>query len=211
MDLLAVDCENCSAEMLKDLLFIKRKRHIIFVVGKGQNEENYIKMCETAECVKCNKSGKNSADFVLVALVTQMLAQNKYKRASIISNDKGFDSAIDYLRSAGFKVNRLNDKVLETNSKISQSKRKKNDVVDETELIPLCGFIAKHLKSGIGYNKFISSYSRVCGKYTNRRVEQLKRADLISVVKTKHTTQVYFSKSKLKSIAHNKNITIDRR
>lgn len=211
MDLLAVDCENCSAEMLKDLLFIKRKRHIIFVVGKGQNEENYIKMCETAECVKCNKSGKNSADFVLVALVTQMLAQNKYKRASIISNDKGFDSAIDYLRSAGFKVNRLNDKVLETNSKISQSKRKKNDVVDETELIPLCGFIAKHLKSGISYNKFISSCNRVCGKYTNRRVEQLKRAGLISVVKTKHTTQVYFSKSKLKSIAHNKNITIDRR
>lgn len=184
MELALIDCENCSIESVKNQI-----KHIIYtdiflVVGALQSETRYRNLGININTIKCNKIHKDAADFVLIAALVKLMMENEYNRATIISNDIGYDSAIEYLKSTGLNVRRCSpDK----------------DIMSKG-LASLCGYIAKNINSGTSFNKVIKTCKRGFSGKTHKMINELAELGLIKIVKVK-TLQVYFSKAKLKEIA----------
>lgn len=105
MKYVIVDCENVSHKVTKGFMSIPNTR-FIFIVGAGQSSSSYNEL-NPYKVVKCPDRGKNAADFVVMSVVTEILAKTEDSMVLILSNDTGFDPAIHYLMLRGFNVGRV--------------------------------------------------------------------------------------------------------
>lgn len=124
MRLIIYDCENCYKENLAKRLSKMQKYEIVFVVGKRQNIK--IKESEAVTILKSDKIAHNHADFIAVTELSRRLHTKKYQSACIISNDKGFDGAINLMREYGFSVNRYGPETFERRYRCALEKTVEN-------------------------------------------------------------------------------------
>lgn len=109
--LMIVDCENCFC---KDIVKVFNK-HPEFsyklILGRDQKIDT-SRLFVPAESLRCETTGHNASDFFLVCVLADALTNKKYRydEAYLLSNDKGFDGAVKYLRGIGYKVIRLGSK-----------------------------------------------------------------------------------------------------
>lgn len=151
MKLMVIDSENClSSDLIKHVDY-KRDWEVILVAGKTQSVT--LNKNSTIKIDRCDIIGHNAADFRIVALTSHKMFTGNYSEAVIVSNDKGFQSAINYMKSQGVKVRRLSSKYIIGKFKISKSE----------ELIPELDKKPKTIinKSGELINKNINHKSLI--------------------------------------------------
>lgn len=112
--LVIVDCENCFNKEIAKIF----NKHIEFdyklIIGKDQKLDT-SRLFIPVEYIRCSTTGHNATDFFLICVLVNILTNKKYSytEAYLVSNDKGFDGAIKYLRGIGFKVQRLGSRYVE--------------------------------------------------------------------------------------------------
>lgn len=141
MKLMVVDAENClSCELIRHIDY-KRNWEVILVAGKTQSFT--LNKNSTIKVDRCDIIGHNAADFRVVALVSHKVFTGNYSEVVIVSNDKGFESAINYMNEQGIKVRRLSSKYVIGRFKITKSeelvpelnKKPKEIINDSGELV----------------------------------------------------------------------------
>lgn len=110
-NVLVVDCENCYGKDTREILKNYKAWTIILVFGKFQ-EVDYSLITGNMQIERSSLTSKNSADFVVVSIAASMLQSKEVEKLCIVSNDKGFDSAVNYLRKNGHNINRYNTEIL---------------------------------------------------------------------------------------------------
>lgn len=183
-----VDCENVEYDVIKDRLHNVINSKIVYIVGRMQHEEKYqeIRTYSQTECVKCNVTSPNAADFILVTTMIQRWENDKFDRIIIISNDHGYDAVVNFLRQQSVQIKRTPPD---------------NFVVPEG-LNYLCAYISKHMKTGMSYEKLESECKGIFGDGVSGMISYLRQMGLIKVRKLK-TYQAFFSASELKKAAFN--------
>lgn len=109
--LVIVDCENCYTKNLVKILNRHKEYHYILIAGPYQKidvSKHFVPMDLIRSKVAC----KNAADF-LVITVAVLNIQEGFDEIYIVSNDKGFDSPILYLRGIGYKIQRIGSAYVE--------------------------------------------------------------------------------------------------
>lgn len=105
-----VDCENVAPKNILPVIKNFKGWRVHLLYGNNQtlsyDEAEIIKTCSFISIGNAYMSGPNAADFVIVATLANELHKRDYQSACIISNDKGYDPAILYLRNQNFCVNR---------------------------------------------------------------------------------------------------------
>lgn len=106
--LIVVDGENIASRgILNDIVSYNSDcgcRNIVIIGSKQKikRESQDIHL----DFIRCSFQDSNCADFVLVSALALELQRGLFDEAVIISRDKGFTGAINYLNSVGFCVRR---------------------------------------------------------------------------------------------------------
>lgn len=188
--IIIVDGENCYGSKLHSKLIRISNADIVVVIGKGQHIKDYNRT--KVKIVEAQSGEKNALDFVIVSVAIDELVRKNYKQAIIVSDDKGYDAAIDYLRLQGHNIRRQK-------SNLKYSRVYLNDNKD-IEFKSLCGFIANNLQSGMREDKVADIvFGRTNMNYFDY-VNLLMKFKYI----TKSKRKIYFEKSELSAIAKNK-------
>lgn len=122
--LFVVDTENCGNNQYEGLAKLTKKDKVVFITSKNSQGLQSRIMNEIINCKAIKESifievgGKNALDFQLVAYLSMQIQKNKKcKEYYIISKDKGYDYAINFLKSQSnsciSRINNFNYKVLE--------------------------------------------------------------------------------------------------
>ena len=97
-----VDGDNHLAEGLKGIDLLSDQDTVLVFYGKGQSEASVRKLCgETAAQVRLLesvRSGKNSIDFQIITELGVLVGRGEAEYAYVISQDKGYESAMSALR-----------------------------------------------------------------------------------------------------------------
>lgn len=185
MNLLIIDCENCSFENIKKQIETIIDTDIIMIVGALQVENKYKCLSDNIETIKSNKVFQNAADFVLISVLSQRLSQHKYKKAIIMSNDRGFDSAVNYLTSIGYNVTR----------------HESANLIMSKGLDTICKFIVDNYKSGASYARIVKAINaEIKGGKTRKLLNELHELGIITIAQSK-VRQIYFSEKRLREIS----------
>lgn len=188
--LIVVDGENCYGSKLHSKLMRMSNVDIIVVIGKGQTVKDYNKT--KVKIVEAQSGENNAIDFVVVSIAIDELTTKGYFSVTIISDDRGYDSAIDYLRLRGYNIRRQ-----KSNLRYSRVYLKGNK---EVEFKSLCGFIANNLNSGMSEGKAVNE---ITGRTYINFYDYI---DLLTKFKyiTRAKRKIYFERSELSAIAKNK-------
>ena len=185
MRLVVIDCENCGDKDIEKVIREGIECEYCFVIGALQSATKYRELCSNADIVQCSKVGHNAADFVLIAVLAERLSTLRYTEAIVVSNDTGYEAAIDYLNIVGYNVKQ---------SSCSGGANIGN-------LRAMCGYIAKYCESGMSYSSMINKLEKQFGSGTIKSIRQLVTLGKIKVHEANKTKQIYFSKENLKEIA----------
>ncbi len=97
-----VDGDNHLSEGLKGIDLLSAQDTVLVFYGKGQSEASVRKLCgETAAQVRLLesvRSGKNSIDFQIITELGVLIGRGEAEYAYVISQDKGYESAMSALR-----------------------------------------------------------------------------------------------------------------
>lgn len=187
MVLLMVDCENCSIDSIEYNMKHLIDTDVVCVVGPSQSEFRYASLGLRLKTIKCQKPGKNSADFVLVADLVTRLATGNYIKAIIMSNDNGYDAAILHLNKLGYDVVRIpSDKEIMS-----------------TGLADFLAYMVKRFKSGAKFASIVTSRPNMKDA-SSKYLYELARLGIIRI-SINDTKQVYFSKDRIKEIVKHHN------
>lgn len=102
-----VDTENVGSVVFKNLNMFTKEDTIILMETPNSMPLRYSTVCKLLKTkakieyqdILDNETGvKNALDFKIVALATEILCTRKKVFITIISEDKGYDSAISYLK-----------------------------------------------------------------------------------------------------------------
>ncbi len=188
--LIVVDGENCYGDKLHDKITKIADADVVVVVGKGQKVKDSNKT--KVKLLEATSGEKNALDFVVVSIAIDKMIKDKYNQAIIVSDDKGYDAAIDYLRIQGHNIIRQKSNL--KSSRVYLDKKK------DSEFKTICGFIANNLCAGINESKL----ANIVGEKTS-----INYFDYVSLLKkfkyiTMSRNKIYFDKNELSAIAKNK-------
>lgn len=107
--LMIFDCENICTKKLNYIIENLKDWDVILYFGNSQRMNNLPKI-DGLEVIQASGTGKNYADFQIVAEFTYKMLHEKYKSGVIVSNDCGFEAAIEKLKKYNFTVNRYSEK-----------------------------------------------------------------------------------------------------
>ena len=105
MKIMLIDGENCYSNELIKRVRNRRDWEVIIVIGRDQTHN--IPDNANIDIERCEIVGHNAADFRIIAELTHKIFTQKYEEAVIVSNDKGFDSAVEYIKKQGIRIRRL--------------------------------------------------------------------------------------------------------
>lgn len=111
--LIILDCENCYNPRIVSIFNKHPEYEYKLVCGEHQKldtSRHFVPM----SIVRTKTHGKNAADFLIVTISALRLA-NSNSSVAIVSDDKGFDSSVLYLRSIGYKIHRFGSRYVENN------------------------------------------------------------------------------------------------
>lgn len=96
---------------------------------------------------KCQCGKVNALDFQIVAMVAVLAKENEEESFTIVSNDTGFDTAIELYREAGIQVKR---RAVQKKAEVSEVEISENKKLSNVQLKELRkkqrGFLAKNCK-----------------------------------------------------------------
>ena len=112
-DVIVIDGENSYSKNFINSLLKYPHNKIIMVVGEHQNVR--IPYNGDISILRCEYTGKNVADFLIMAAMSReiMVNTNENTRFIIVSSDHGFDAAIKYINVIGTKLLRAEVSELE--------------------------------------------------------------------------------------------------
>lgn len=103
-----VDTENVDSSAYRNLTMFKKEDTIIILETSVSKPLRYNVICkllntkakiEYQNVIDTPVGVKNALDFKIVTLATELLSTRKRIFVTIISEDKGYDSAINYLKN----------------------------------------------------------------------------------------------------------------
>lgn len=109
-----IDTENVNADTWCNCLGELRRTDVVVVVytiHSRQIPARFIECIQRSACkfklIEVDSGTKNALDFVLVSYLTERCISAKKSEHVIISSDRGYDAAINHLRSRFFNVRRF--------------------------------------------------------------------------------------------------------
>ena len=105
MKLMLIDGENCYSTRLLSHIAYKKDWEVVLIVRK-----DHILKLLPASGIRVENGldiGRNAEDFHLISMLGIKMAKGNYSEAVIVSNDKGFDAAVKYFNTEGYKVRRV--------------------------------------------------------------------------------------------------------
>lgn len=128
--LMIFDCENICTKKLNYIIENLKDWDVILFFGNGQRMNNLPKT-ESLEVIQASGTGKNYADFQIVTEFTYKMLHEKYKSGVIVSNDCGYEAAIERLKKYKFTVNRYSEKEFIQKFDKTENKQKLTIKIDE--------------------------------------------------------------------------------
>lgn len=126
--LIIVDCENISIKSIKDKLEKESmSTEIVLFLGHNQGISD-IPLGRPVEFLRATGVGKDYLDFQLVTEVTIRAIKKKYDNIIVITNDTGFDAAIERLKLHGINAERM---AITPSTK--QEKKKVKEIIKENK------------------------------------------------------------------------------
>lgn len=187
--LYVIDGENCFGSKLHSKLTRASNADVVVVIGRGQN----IKECNKrkVEIIEAQSGQKNAIDFVVIAVALDRLS-NGYRQIVIVTNDKGYDSAIDYLRGQDYNIIRQTSDL--KNSRVYPDKKK------DSKFKSMCGFIANNMNNGITEHKLIQN---IKARTHINYLDYVNILDKYAYI-TRSKRKIYFNREELSNIAKNR-------
>ena len=194
--LIVVDGENCYNSVLQEKLIEESNTDIILVL----NHQQHIKPGREAgvKIVRASNGIKNALDFVVVTIAVEQLLSDKYGKVEIVSQDRGFVSAVEYLQNKGHNI----DVIEPDRALIVQHIEQKR----EKTFRSLCGFIANNTQPGVTEAKLRSLVRHKLNIELSDFAGNLEKLGYIQRRKKK----VYYEKLELKCLASNNLMIGDR-
>lgn len=129
-DVIVIDGENSYSKNFINSLLKYPHNKIIMVVGEHQNVR--IPYNGDISILRCEYTGKNVADFLIMAAMSReiMVNTNENTRFIIVSSDHGFDAAIKYINVIGTKLLRAEVSELEEIMGLTTTSSKETEVHD---------------------------------------------------------------------------------
>ena len=186
--LLVIDGENAFNSIVREKVSKLKNTQATVVIGKRQNITGID--CEDIEVIRVVVERKNSVDFVVVSVVADKMTTRKYSNAIILSDDTGFDSAVQYLKSAGYRVRRVGYR------EFIRGKDTKNQQLEKMA-VSCCGYINNHLQNGVYKTTFEQHLSELFGHNKNVVTSYLTENKLITLRRDK----IYFDTKLLFNVA----------
>ena len=97
-----VDGDNHLAEGLKGIDLLSDQDTVLIFYGKGQSEASVKKLCGETDAqvrlLESVRSGRNSIDFQIITELGVLVGRGEAEYAYVISQDKGYESAMSALR-----------------------------------------------------------------------------------------------------------------
>lgn len=137
MNYFFVHFENVNSDGIKDLSGVKEgDEFIIFYSEKCKSIsieiiEKILRMKVNLKCFKIKNGAKNALDFQLSSYLGFAIGQvEKDSNFFIVSEDRDYDSVLDFWRKQGVKISRT---VLKKNNRQSVRKKPKENVTENTD------------------------------------------------------------------------------
>lgn len=190
-----IDCENVYTKKLIPIIESLKNWKVILVVGHTQKIE--VPNAKFVEVLKVDGSGHNYADFVIVTELSRQIMSTKYQSSCIISNDTGFNAAVNYLKKLGYIVNRYGlvefkkrfDKKKSLEIKSIKDSLKTKETLTKTEKT-----VSKLLKSKGGYKDNICVKTNIKSTAERKKIRELL-APYLSTDKIKDKIKVLVKQS----------------
>ena len=125
-----IDSENVGSTWIS-LLQNDEKFELYICVTENAKSLNFslLKQLTDEHRYKINiiecQPGKNSLDFYLSSYLGYLIGKGKHSSYTVVSQDTGYDGVIEYWRSEGYDVKRINTKP-ETPKKTARRSARKN-------------------------------------------------------------------------------------
>lgn len=183
MRLVIIDSENVGYREIDKIYETLLTNSRIFCVGNKTAVDAY-KNCiiyKDIENIIVDYNYRNASDFVIIALAAMYLGSEKATVCEIISDDCGFDGAIQYLVAEGYNIKRIGVKT---------------ELNKYGFLTSLCGYIAKKCTTGMSIKEAENNII----PHNNRGIDGLKQLNSLGIIEMKDG-RIFFDKVKLKDIA----------
>lgn len=189
--LLAIDCENICINNIKDIISKITNYEILLFFGHKQRIKN-LPLNPNLEIIQADGHAPNYLDFQLITELAIRSQKEKISNIYIVSNDNGFDAAVNQLSRHGIEAKRLNidefNNTFSTNninkkSTIIKSVVISNDETSKQSTLTEKQFKEKLKKLGQNNNKYVRQACMILTKiYKNHKFESFSGEALNEII-----------------------------